>query len=83
MTQTPPGRLRLSGFSREKAELIRQMEDDGWTGRISSRGHALLRSPDGTASCSVSPKVGSPTRDRGNSQMIYKRWKRSLSAPAR
>lgn len=83
MTQTPQRRLRLSGFAREKVALIRQMEDDGWTGRVSSRGHALMRSPDGTMTCSVAPKTGSPTRDMGNSQMIYKRWKRSITAPTR
>jgi len=42
-----------------------------------------MRSPDGTMTCSVAPKTGSPTRDMGNSQMIYKRWKRSITAPTR
>jgi predicted RNA binding protein YcfA (HicA-like mRNA interferase family) len=67
MTQTAPGRLRLSGFSREKAALIRQMEDDGWTGRVSSRGHAIMRSPDGTDVVLGEPQGGQP--DQGPGQL--------------
>jgi len=80
MTQT---RLRLRGFCRERAKLIRQMEDDGWQGRLSANGHAIMRSPDGRESCCISPKQGSPTRASANNAMVYKRWKRQHTAPNR
>lgn len=67
--------LKLPGFSREKAQLVGQMLADGWTGRVSRNGHAILLAPDGVTSCSVSPKNGS-YRDRGNTAAIYKRWQR-------
>lgn len=67
--------LKLGGFSREKAQLVGQMMADGWTGRISTNGHAIMLAPDGVTSCSVTPKNGSH-RDRGNNAAIYRRWKR-------
>lgn len=71
-----PQRLTLRGFSKERAALVREMEDHGWTGRITSNGHAFMRAPDGQTTCSVSPKFGSPTRATGNSQAVFKRWRR-------
>lgn len=69
--------MRLtSAFEPFTIALIREMEADGWTGRISNRGHAIMRSPDGTTTCSVSPKVGTPHR-RGNLGANYRRWKRA------
>jgi predicted RNA binding protein YcfA (HicA-like mRNA interferase family) len=67
-------RLKLPGvFEPWARTLIRQMEDDGWTGRISTRHHAIMRSPDGTETCSVKPKVEAP-RDRQNVGKEYRRW---------
>jgi hypothetical protein len=80
MTQTP---LRIpSGFAPERAALIREMEADGWTGRISSKGHAIMRAPDGTTTCSVAPKLGSPTRAAANQAATYRRWKRAQETVA-
>lgn len=85
MTQPPPlfqsGRLSLNGFAKERAQLVREMEDSGWTGRITANGHAFMRAPDGQTTCSVAPKTGSPTRANGNSASVYKRWlKQKLDA---
>lgn len=72
MTQS--SRLSLSAFSKERAALVREMEDHGWTGRITTNGHAFMLSPDGTTTTSVAPKFGSPTRASGNSRAVFKRW---------
>jgi hypothetical protein len=75
MTQTPLTRLNLAGFSPKKARLVRKMEDHGWTGRVSSNGHAIMRCPDGETTCSVSPKMGSG-RGLLNDEQTFKRWMR-------
>ena len=76
METTDQPRLRLtSAFDTFAVQLIQGMEDYGWRGRVSSRGHAIMRSPDGMTSCSISPKVGSP-RHRGNQAAPFKRWLR-------
>jgi len=77
MTQ-PQTKDRLTlprAFEKGQTALVREMEDDGWTGRMSQNGHAIMRAPDGEATCSVTPKVGS-FRGRGNQSAPYKRWKR-------
>ena len=51
------------------------MEDDGWTGRITSRGHALMLAPDNGPTTTISAKGGCPN-GRGNSASVYKAWKR-------
>lgn len=67
--------LRIpTGFAKERADLIRRMEAEGWTGRITTNGHAFMRAPDGETTCSVAPKLGSPTRATGNSEAVFKRW---------
>jgi hypothetical protein len=76
MTQTTTPLRLTSAFEPFTIELIREMEADGWTGRISARGHAIMRAPDGSATCSVSPKVGQPNR-RGNLGASYRRWKKA------
>lgn len=72
---TAPLRL-TSAFEPFTIELIRTMEADGWIGRISTKGHAIMRSPDGSTTCSVTPKVGQPNR-RGNLGANYRRWKKA------
>lgn len=73
------GPLRLtSAFEPFCIELIRTMEADHWTGRLSAKGHAIMRSPDGQTTCAVSPKVGQPNR-RGNLGANYRRWKKAQS----
>jgi hypothetical protein len=72
---TQPTRLDVpADFSRASVALIRLMEEDGWTGRMSANHHAIMRAPDGTATCSIGRK---PRQGRGqaNNEAPYKRWK--------
>lgn len=75
--QTP---LALGGFARTKAQLVRTMEADGWSGRISTNGHAIMRAPDGTTTCSIRPKDTTPT-ERRNDEAPYRRWKAAQVQP--
>lgn len=82
MTQTTPlQRLSLPrAADRFAVNLIREMEDDGWIGRLSSNCHVIMRAPNNGPTCSLSLKSGSPTRSRGNLAMVYRRWKRGKQA---
>jgi hypothetical protein len=79
MTQTAQQLRLTNNFEPAAIALVREMEDDGWTGRISNRGHAILRSPDGAATCSVQPRIGDP-RNKHNVGASYRRWKRAQEA---
>lgn len=77
MTQT---RIALPAQTcRRSAQLIRTMEDDGWTGRVSARQHVIMRAPDGRTTCSVRLKETTPT-ERRNDEAAYKRWKTAQAA---
>lgn len=53
--------------------------DAGWDGRISSRGHAILRAPDGVTTVSVS-RGQSDHRALTQAKSDLRRWlKRSIS----
>lgn len=45
----------LRGFDREAKKLVLWAMEQGATGKVSSKGHAILRGPDGRTA-SVSPK---------------------------
>lgn len=75
MTQISQPLRLTSGFDPERIALIRLMEEDGWTGRISKQGHAIMRAPDGVSTCSISPKVKNG-RSGENVGAEYRRWKR-------
>lgn len=79
MTQTPQHLRLTSAFEPFTIALIHQMEADGWIGRISRKGHAIMLAPDGRTSCSISPKVGAPHRAH-NLGVEYRRWKREQEA---
>jgi predicted RNA binding protein YcfA (HicA-like mRNA interferase family) len=81
MTQTSQPIRLTSAFDSYSAELIRDMESDGWSGKISKRGHAILRAPDGVTSCTVAPKSGAP-QDRLNQGAVYRAWKKAQDAPS-
>jgi predicted RNA binding protein YcfA (HicA-like mRNA interferase family) len=69
---TAPLRL-TSAFSPTKRDLIRQMEADGWTGRVTAGGHAFMRAPDGVATCSITPKDRSGN-SLNNDLAPYRTW---------
>ena len=81
MTQTLPALQIPSCFQRLQRDLIRAMEADGWTGRLSANSHMIMRAPDGVTTCSVAPKPGS-TRGAKNFAAPYKRWKRQQADQA-
>lgn len=64
----------LKRYDAEARELVLRMIDDGWSGRISSRGHAILRAPDGKSTASVSPNYHR-SRAGKNAEAVYRRWK--------
>jgi hypothetical protein len=68
--------LRLpKAFHKQMAALVRELESHGWTGRISTPGHAIMQAPDGVTTCSITPKLGSPRHLRNNRAKID-RWLR-------
>lgn len=71
---TAPLRL-TNAFHPYCITLIREMEADGWTGKVTKKGHALMLAPDGVTTCMVSPKPGAQHRI-DNLGMEYRRWKR-------
>lgn len=78
MTQTQqPKRLKLpNDFNRTSTDLIREMEDNGWTGRNTVNGHVFMHAPDGVTTCSVVPKVDANWRTAKNQLAPYRRWLR-------
>jgi hypothetical protein len=48
----------LTGFEREARQLVLDAIKRGATGRLSNRGHVILRSPDGVRTASVARKFG-------------------------
>jgi hypothetical protein len=69
--------LRLtSAFEPFTIALVREIEAAGWQGRISTRGHAIMRAPDGETTCSIPPKAGAP-QDRLNIGRAYRRWQKA------
>lgn len=62
----------LPGFDNQAVALIESMGDQGWIGRISSKGHAIMRAPDST-----SMAIGRESK-RGrsglNAAAEYRRW---------
>jgi hypothetical protein len=71
---TTPLRLPRA-FHKQMAALVRELESHGWTGRISTPGHAIMQAPDGVTTCSITPKLGSPRHLRNNRAKID-RWLR-------
>lgn len=70
---------RLRGFDQRAVALIHEAEDYGWTGRVSSKGHWIGRSPDGKTTMSVSKKVDSGNRTFQNCVADFRRWQREAA----
>lgn len=71
------GTPSLPGFDRRARAMVKDMIDHGWTGRVSSKGHWIGRSPDGTATISVARNMDAPNRARQNTEAEWTRWKRT------
>lgn len=65
----------VSGFDKTMAEIVLEMGEHGWVGRMSSKGHAIMRAPDGTCTHSVS-RDSLKGRSGKNTRAVFERWKR-------
>lgn len=72
----------LKAFDDDAVRLVMKYQLHGWIGRMSTRHHAIMRSPDGTATASVSRKF---TRNRGgqNAERPLNQWLEKRAAEQR
>jgi hypothetical protein len=76
--ESGPSRVALGGFSAESKKIIRQLEDYGWTFRISKQGHAIGHAPDGETRTSISKNLSRANRSQQAAEATVKRWERHL-----
>lgn len=74
-------RRDLAGFAEEPTMLILETQALEWVGRISAKGHAILRSPEGAVTMSI-PKAFTPSRGGQNARADLERWRREHGMPA-
>ena len=67
--------MEWKGFDRESRDLISEAEGWGWTFRLSSKGHAIGKAPDGRTTMSVTPRQ-SKARTGRNQRAEFERWVR-------
>lgn len=65
----------LKAFDAESVALVLEFQAHGWTGRMSSNHHAIMRAPDGTATASVARRA-SRNRAGLNARRPLKQWLR-------
>lgn len=65
----------LRAFGKETVALALRATEDGWLGRLSSKGHLIMRAPDGRATMSLGREEGK--RALRNNLADYRRWQRS------
>ena len=68
-------RAGLRGFDRAAQDLALEAMEMGWTGYMGTRGHLILRAPDGEATMSISQKTGNGRAGK-NMRATFERWKR-------
>lgn len=69
-------RSDLVGFAKECADLAMEAVEVGWTGKMSSKGHLIMRAPDGKTTMSISRSGGG--RSLKNMRSNLERWKRTV-----
>jgi hypothetical protein len=67
-------RQDLPAFDNEAASIVLDASEMGWLGRISTKGHAIMRAPDGNTTISVS-RDSSRGRSGKNARADLERWK--------
>jgi hypothetical protein len=67
---------RIPGFDDKAMGLIELLSDYDWTGRVTSKGHWLGKSPDGKTSITIPSKMDNPSRAEKNAKATFKRWVR-------
>lgn len=68
-------RLDLKAFDKRAADLVLETMEYGWLGRVSSKGHAILRAPDGQTTMSVARDSDRSTG--ANARADFDRWLRT------
>lgn len=63
----------VKAFDDFSTDLILEMTEHGWVGRISSKGHAILRAPDSDTTHAVS-RDSLRGRSGRNSRAVFTRW---------
>lgn len=66
----------LRGFDARARQIISAAIAEGWTGRISSKGHWIGRAPDGKATMSVPRKMDDRGRTGANARATFAKWLR-------
>lgn len=74
-------RADTRAFEDESWEIIDAAQQHGWKFRVSSKGHAIGRAPDGKTTLSVSPQ-NKGTSTRRNQRAPWERWLRQHQAVA-
>lgn len=63
----------LTGFDKEARALVLEAVDRGAVGRVSNRGHAILRAPNGSGTASVPPHLVDVNRGGHNAKAAVRR----------
>jgi hypothetical protein len=64
----------FSGFSAEAKALLAEYESHGWTFRVSSKGHAIGKAPDGEETVSIGRQLSRANRSQQNAEAPLRRW---------
>ena len=69
---------RYPGFSSESRAIISELENYGWTFRVTKRGHAIGRAPDGVTTASVPMTLSRANRSQQNTMAVLNAWRRKV-----
>jgi len=69
------------GFTRPAIEIIRRYEEHGWTFTVSSKNHAIGKSPDGVSTTSIARRLTTGNRSYQNALSTLNRWERAQVVP--
>ncbi len=66
---------RLVRFDQHARDLVNEMVDAGWSLRITKKGEAFLKAPDGSTTTTVS-RSSLRGRSGANARAFFERWKK-------
>lgn len=64
------------GFDKSARQLVSEYQERGWRGRVGTKGHAIMQSPDGTSTASIPSKLDSVPRGLQNARRPLDQWLR-------
>lgn len=70
----------LSRYDKEAKKVIRHALDKGWVGCEGSKGHMVLRAPDGETTAAIQRDLSAP-HARGNAWAPIKAWEKRVAQP--